>query len=82
MFTPTGAVMLTLYAYRIDPTGQIWYVQADPNDGLPADSAEINVGPALLANAVGASYRAEEIDARISSKLAELEADNLELTAA
>jgi len=72
MFTPNSAVMLTLYAYRIEPSGQVWYVQCDPNTGTPADSAEINVGPSMLANAVGVSYRPEEIDARVQAKIAEL----------
>lgn len=63
IFTAVGPVAFSLRAYRIESEMIVSYLQVD------SDVVETNLGPCTIANSLGASYRATDIDDLIKVSL-------------
>lgn len=64
IFTAGGPVALWLQAYRIESDQIVTYIAVD------SDEVVCNLGPCSIANSVGPSFNANQLDIRINANKA------------
>ena len=77
--TAVGPMRFPMAAYRIDPTGLIFYVVYDSETRTADDKANIFVGQASIAFAVGTEFNTELLVELMNKQIAETKPNSAKL---